>query len=78
MIHPYLIHMLGRHVTLEIDESLRKGSPAIRTDETAVRAVVFQQVLYQQMVIAKLVAAARTFEKVFASTVGRFEGIRKD
>ena len=59
--------MLGRHMTLEINEPLRKGSATVGTYETAVRAVILEQVLDEQVLIGKLVGcAAGTFQKIFA------------
>ena len=66
--------MLGSHVTLEINEPLGKSSSAIRTDESGVGAVIFEQVFHQQVVVAELFSAAATFEQVDLS-VRRVERI---
>ena len=41
-------------MTLEINEPLRKGSATVGTYETAVRAVILEQVLDEQVLIGVL------------------------
>ena len=61
----YLIHVFCCHVTQKINESLRKCSSAVRTNQTAVRAMVFQQMLDQEMVVGKLLRTTGAFHQVF-------------
>lgn len=59
--------MIGSHVTLEINESLRECASAIGANQASVRAMGLQQVLDHQMVIGKFFrAAVTTLEKVFS------------